>query len=105
MVGFALARDYNDARIAGTATGVVNVGGFVATVIVALGVGRVLDLAGAGPEAFRPAMLSLVVVQAVGVVQVLRWWRRTRAYLLVRMANGDTVPVPVVRRFLDYPIA
>ena len=42
MVAFALARDYNSPRIIGTASGVVNVGGFVATAIVAMVFGQVL---------------------------------------------------------------
>src|SRR5699024_1696202 len=39
MIGFALARDYNPLPRVGTATGVVNVGGFVATTVVALLIG------------------------------------------------------------------
>ena len=39
-IGFALARDYNGPSIVGTATGVVNVAGFVASIVACLSLGR-----------------------------------------------------------------
>ena len=45
-VGFALARDYNRADLVGTASGVVNVGGFSAVIAISLLMGLVLDVAG-----------------------------------------------------------
>lgn len=45
-IGFSLARDYNPPAMVGTATGVVNVGGFSSTILASLLVGGVLELAG-----------------------------------------------------------
>lgn len=105
MIGFALARDYNRPAVVGTATGVVNVGGFTATVAGAVGVGWVLDASGAtDAAAFRWAWLLVVLLQAAGTVQVVRWWRRTRASVLLAQHRGDAVPVPVVRRKFDLAV-
>ncbi len=106
MIAFGLARDYNEGTAVGTATGVVNAAGFLATVVIALGVGIVLTALGGQDAAhFRVAMLVLVAVQVLGVVQLVRWWRRARAYLLVRQARGDVLPVRLRhRRWLDHPI-
>jgi hypothetical protein len=102
MAAFALARDYNHARTLGTASGVVNVGGFVATVIIALGIGWVLDgLGGSSAHALRWAVLVAVGVQLFGTVRMIVWLRRVRAFALERIAAGEQVPVAVVRRRWD----
>jgi sugar phosphate permease len=102
MIGFALARDYNSAANLGTASGVVNVGGFLATVIAALGVGWVLDAVGsANAHGFRLALVVIVVVQGFGAIEILRWWRKARARILASVARGEAVPVPIVRRRWD----
>ncbi|TVT16945.1 MFS transporter [Amycolatopsis acidiphila] len=98
MIGFALARDYNPLHRVGTATGVVNVGGFVATTITALAIGVLLQLGGGN---FRIALLAVVVVLALGTVRVLVWWRRARAELFAAQARGEQVPVQVRRRLWD----
>jgi predicted MFS family arabinose efflux permease len=104
MSAFALARDYNHARSLGTASGVVNVGGFLAAVVVALGIGWALDLQGAtSPSTLRWAVLVAAGVQSVGVWRVVIWYRRVRAYALGRQALGEPVPVTVVRRAWDLP--
>lgn len=105
-VAFSLARDYNEGTAIGTATGLVNVGGFVGAVVIALGIGVVLTgLGGTTGPHLRVAFLVLVAVEVLGLVQLTRWWRRARAYLLVRQARGDTLPVRLTRhRWLDYPI-
>lgn len=107
MIAFSLARDYNEGTSVGTATGVVNAAGFLATVVIALGVGLVLSaLGGQTPANFRAAMLVLVAVQVIGIVQLVLWWRRARAYLLVRQARGDVLPFRLQhRRWLDHPLA
>ncbi len=100
MVAFALARDYNSARIIGTASGVVNVGGFVATAIVAVAFGAVLTMLGStSPQTLRWALLVPVAVQAFGMLRVLVWARRLRTTLVARQRDGITVPVRVQRRF------
>ena len=102
MIGFALARDYNSSDNLGTASGVVNVGGFLATVIAALGVGWVLDaVGGSDAHAFRLAVIVIAGVQAFGAIQILRWWRRARARIFASVARGETVPVPIIRRRWD----
>jgi MFS family permease len=100
MIGFALARDYNPLHRVGTATGVVNVGGFVATTVTALVIGVLLQLSG---ENFRIALLAVVVVLALGTVRMLVWWRRARAELFAAQARGEQVPVQVRRRLWDVP--
>ncbi|WP_431879766.1 MFS transporter [Amycolatopsis sacchari] len=97
MIAFALARDYNPLHRVGTATGVVNVGGFVATTITALAVGVLLQLSGN----FRVALLAVVVVLALGTFRTLVWWRRARAALFAAQARGEQVPVQVRRRLWD----
>ncbi len=100
MVAFALARDYNSPRIIGTASGVVNVGGFVATAIVAMAFGQVLTLlGGTSATTLRWALLVPIAVQAFGTVRVLVWVRRLRAVLAARQRDGIAVPVRVHRRF------
>ena len=104
MAAFALARDYNHSRMLGTASGVVNVGGFVATVVVALGIGWVLDLQGATSAAtLRWAVLVAVAVQAFGAWRMTVWLLRVRAAALGRQERGHPVPVAVVRRPWDLP--
>ncbi|WP_020665920.1 MFS transporter [Amycolatopsis nigrescens] len=98
MIGFALARDYNPMHRVGTATGVVNVGGFCATTISALSVGLLLGWTGGD---FRIALLSVVVVLALGTFRVLVWWRRARAELFAAEARGEEVPVRIRRRIWD----
>lgn len=102
LAGFSLARDYNGPRTLGTATGVVNVGSFTATVATTVGIGVALALLGGdGPHAYRLAILVSVLVQAYGLSRVLVWWRRLRAYALSEQHAGRPVPVPVVRRRWD----
>lgn len=104
MAAFGLARDYNHSATLGTASGVVNVGGFMAAVVTALGVGWALDLEGGTTAAtLRWAVLVAVAVQAFGAVRTALWLRRVRAFALGRQQRGEDVPVPVVRRRWDLP--
>jgi MFS family permease len=104
MVAFALARDYNRAHTLGTASGVVNVGGFVAAIIVALGMGWVLELTGGTtPHHLRLAVLVAVLVQLVGASRVAVWYRRVRAHVHDRQLAGEPVPVTVVPHRWDAP--
>ncbi len=107
MTAFALARDYNQPGILGTASGVVNVGGFLATVIVAVGFGWVLDLqGGASAHTIRYALLVAAAVQAFGTVRVVTWFRKVRAGARCRQFAGERVPVRVgAPRWWDIPVA
>ncbi len=84
MVGFDLARTFNPPTRIGSATGIVNVGGFTASFSSVVLIGVVLDhMAPAGPssydlDAFRWAFCVQYVVWAIGVTQILRLRRRTR---------------------------
>jgi sugar phosphate permease len=100
MIGFALARDYNPLSRVGTATGVVNVGGFVATTIAALSVGVLLQWTGGN---FRLALLAVVAVLVFGSFRILVWWRRARAQLFAAEARGEDLPVRIRRRRWDVP--
>jgi hypothetical protein len=107
-VGFALARDYNPMHRVGTATGVVNVGGFVATTVAALGVGLLVNLFGPAQQAlgYRVGLLAVVAVLLLGSWRVAVWWRRARAEVFAAAHRGEEVPVRLRRRRWDHaPVA
>jgi MFS family permease len=96
-IGFSIARDYNPLSRVGTASGVVNVGGFLATTIAAFGIGVVLDLT----DSYRPAFLIPAALMALGVWRTAVWWRRARAVVLAATARGEEVPVRIRQRRWD----
>jgi hypothetical protein len=101
-IGFSLARDYNAHTAVGTASGVVNVGGFSAAILASLLVGGILDLAGRSDvPAYRLAFGCAVAVQLAGTVMAVRWWLRVRGLLLSAQSRGEPVPVRVVRHQFD----
>jgi len=102
MIGFDYARTFNPPNRLGTATGIVNVGGFVAALTTILLVGVVLDLTGGRYDlgSFRVAWSVQYAVWLVGVVGFLRTRRTVRA----RMAREGVVVPPLreaVRRDRD----
>lgn len=102
-IGFALARDYNPMRRVGTATGVVNVGGFVAITVSALAVGVLLSATEplGSPTAFRVAFVSVIAVMLLGLWRTSVWWRRARAAVFDAANRGEEVPVRIRRRSWD----
>ncbi|MFC7340373.1 MFS transporter [Saccharopolyspora griseoalba] len=80
MLAFDAARMSNAEHRSGTATGVVNMGGFTAAVLIQLLVGGVLELvAGMSPAVgYRWAFLPVLVLLVVGALS--QWWlgRRLR---------------------------
>jgi len=103
-IAFMLARDYNPPAVGGTATGAVNCAGFIATIACAAVIGVVLEIAGnTGPGAFRLALAAAIAIQASGTFRVAVWWRRVRAEVLQRQADGLTVPIRLVPRRWDRP--
>ncbi|MEO7447824.1 MAG: MFS transporter [Humibacillus sp.] len=84
MIGFDVARTFNPPTRLGSASGIVNTGGFLATLAAVALVGVVLDrVSPAGPsswdvDAFRVAMTVQYPVWALGLVQILRYRRRAR---------------------------
>jgi Na+/melibiose symporter-like transporter len=102
MAAFAVTRDYNEAETLGTASGVVNVGGFAATILIVLGIGWVLDrMGGVTPHNLRMALLVAIAVQGWGVFRLGVWALRGRAEAFNRMALGETPPVVFVRHRWD----
>lgn len=93
LIGFDFARTFNPARSLGSASGVVNVGGFSATFVMMFAIGVVLDIAdrariAAGIpsemfawDSFRVAFLVQYLVIGIGVVFLLRARARTRRRL------------------------
>jgi MFS family permease len=100
-VAFLLARDYNRSASGGTATGVVNGAGFIATILCAGAIGGVLELMGSTASGFRVAFGAAIAIQAFGTFRIAVWWRRVRAGLLVQTEKGLPVPVLVVRHPWD----
>jgi MFS family permease len=97
MIGFDYARTWNPAERQGSASGVVNVGGFVASLLTILAVGAVLDLMTPGAstdyslDAFRAAFSVQYVFWAIGFVGVLRHRRQLRE----RLARDGVVLAPL----------
>jgi MFS family permease len=86
MIGFDYARTFNPPSRLGTATGVVNVGGFVASLLTIFLIGVILDARTGGSADyhiadFRIAMSVQFVVAAVGLIGILRTRRLTRRWL------------------------
>lgn len=84
MLAFDAARMSNAEHRSGTATGVVNMGGFTAAVLIQLLVGGVLELVVALPAvtAYRWAFLPVLVLLVVGTASQWRLGRRLRDPLL-----------------------
>jgi sugar phosphate permease len=84
MVGFDMARTFNPPTRVGSATGIVNVGGFVASLSTVTLIGVILDrVAPGGPstytvDSFRAAMSVQYIVWAIGAAQILRYRRLVR---------------------------
>ncbi len=84
MVGFDLARTFNPPTRLGSASGIVNVGGFVASLSTVALIGLVLDqVAPGGPstytlDSFRVAMSVQYIVWVIGLVQILRFRHKAR---------------------------
>lgn len=83
LIGFDLARSCVTPERLGTATGLVNTGGFVAALASMLAVGVALDLLSSGGDrdlgAYRAAFALMAVPWALGVVGLLVTRARTRA--------------------------
>ncbi|HEX7739436.1 MAG TPA: MFS transporter [Marmoricola sp.] len=81
MIGFDFARTFNPSERLGTASGIVNVGGFVASLLLMFFIGVVLDIAGTGPDysltAFRWAFSLQYLFWGFGVVAILISRRKT----------------------------
>lgn len=99
-VGFDFARTFNPGARLGTASGMVNVGGFSTAVVTVLAVGVVLDVVSDGRawtvDDFRVAFAVQAVPWLASVVGILLTRRRTRADMA-----ADGVVVPPLRQVWD----
>ncbi len=97
MIGFDYARTENPVERHGSASGVVNVGGFVASLLTILAVGAVLDLLTPGGstdydlDAFRVAFSVQYLFWAIGLAGVVRHRRQLRS----RLAQDGIVLAPL----------
>ncbi|MEU3793353.1 MFS transporter [Streptomyces fructofermentans] len=94
MIGFDFARPANPPERQGTASGITNMGGFVASMTTLLAVGVLLDATGGD---YSVAFSAVFVLQALGLTQILRLRgqaaRRERERLVA--SRVETVHVPV----------
>jgi MFS family permease len=104
MVGFDVARTFARPSWLGSATGIVNVGGFLASLLIVLFVGVLLDALTPGPSTdYSPRAYTLAMsVQYVGWVggslQVWRYRHRARSHL--EQTQPDTFR-DMTRRYVD----
>lgn len=88
MIGFDLARTSNPADRLGSATAIVNQAGFLASLVLVVAIGLILDWRTPGsstaytPSAFRWAMSFQYVLWGLGLVQIWRYRVRARAKIM-----------------------
>jgi MFS family permease len=84
MIGFDVGRTSNPHERLASASGIINQGGFVASLVLVIVIGLVLDWRTPGggsdytPSAFRWAMSTQYFIWALGLVQVCRYRVRAR---------------------------
>ena len=79
MVGFDIARTFNPGATLGTAQGAVNVGGFLAALVVMQTMGMIIQASGGYSfDSFRLAWCVQYIVWAVAVVGILITRRKAR---------------------------
>jgi MFS family permease len=87
MIGFDLARTSNPSERLASANGIINQAGFSASLVLVVAIGLVLDWRTPGggsnydASAFRWAMCTQYPLWMLGLVQVWRYRRRTRAII------------------------
>ena len=102
-VGFDFARSFNPATRLGAATGIVNMGGFVAALTTIFAVGVILDLrapsGGYDLSDFKVAFTVQYVFWAFGLVSLWRSRRLTRAGMRAEGTTIDPLPSAIARRW------
>lgn len=107
LTSFEFARNFNPMSRLGSAIGVVNVGGFVGTLLAVVVIGVVLEMASSVPapdytlNAFKWAFATQYLLWALGVVQLLRYRHRTLRLIAERdpgayraLRRGVLLPPP-----------
>lgn len=90
MVAFDFARTFNPPERLGSATGIVNQGGFIASLLAIVSIGVVLDVLTPGtssnysPSSFTWAMCVQYVLWGIGATQIVRYRRKARTDLAAR---------------------
>lgn len=88
MIGFDFGRTSNPESRLGSSTGIINQGGFIASLVLIVAIGLILDWRTPGsstdysPDAFRWAMSAQYVLWTLGLIQIWRYRVKTRAQLL-----------------------
>lgn len=88
MIGFDFGRSFNPAHRMGAAIGIINQGGFFASLVLVVAIGLILDWRTPGdstaytPSAFRWAMSFQYVLWAIGLVQIWRYRVQVRAKIM-----------------------
>ncbi|MFG3282863.1 nitrate/nitrite transporter [Streptomyces sp. NPDC048111] len=94
MIGFDFSRPANPPERQGTASGITNMGGFIASMTTLLAVGVLLDATG---DNYRIAFSSVFFLEALGLAQILRLraraQRRERERLVASRVEAVHVPV------------
>ncbi|GII53765.1 MFS transporter [Planotetraspora thailandica] len=85
VIGFDFARTFNPAKRIGVATGIVNGGGFVASVALIALIGISMDLQGD----YRWAFAVQYPIWIFGAIQVLRYRAKARRLPRLRLATGN----------------
>ncbi|WP_032380492.1 MFS transporter [Rhodococcoides fascians] len=92
VIGFDLARTFNPSANLGTAQGMVNIGGFLASLLVIAGIGWILDAMGGYTfDGFRVALLVQFPVWIVAITGVLLTRRKTRRVLAAEGIHPHTM--------------
>ncbi|GGJ15901.1 MFS transporter [Streptomyces brasiliensis] len=93
MLGFDFARPANPPERQGTASGITNMGGFIASMTTLFAIGVLLDATG---DNYTVAFSAVFVLQALGVSQILRLRRRAARRERERLVASrvETVHVP-----------
>ncbi|WP_115789956.1 MFS transporter [Arthrobacter silvisoli] len=110
MIGFDFARTFNPSHRIGTATGIVNVGGFVAALLTIYLVGLVLDLLHAsgfsggelyGLDPFRIALSVQFVFLLLGGVLIVLVRRKVRRQMAEQGVHVRPLPKVIAERYRE----
>ncbi|OFI38983.1 MFS transporter [Arthrobacter sp. SW1] len=110
MIGFDFARTFNPSHRIGTATGIVNVGGFVAALLTIYLVGLVLDVLHAsgfsggelyGLASFRLALSVQFVFLLLGGVLIVLVRRKVRRQMAAQGVHVRPLPAVLAERFRE----
>jgi sugar phosphate permease len=89
MVGFDFARTFNPSATLGTAQGFVNMGGFLASLLLMQAMGWVLDATGGySTDSFRLAWTLQYIVWVLAVIGILITRRKARRLMKAELERS-----------------